>query len=260
MNEFYRLVKIVQNLRDPEKGCPWDIKQTHKSLAKNIIEETYEFIHSIEEKDKESMQEELGDILLQVILHSIIAEENQDFNLELICKKLSDKLIRRHPHVFNNKDNKKITASKALENWENIKINKENKAPINQSYLSFPSLYSSYKIGQKSKKINFDWDNANECMDKIEEELQELKQEINNENINKDRIEEEIGDLLFTIAQFSRHLNLNAEEVLRKSNKKFISRFLGLHKILISNKLNWNTASKEQLNNYWEEVKQNENK
>lgn len=231
MNEsaFSKLTSIIESLHHPETGCPWDLKQTHQSLLKHLIEETYEFVYAVESKIKKNMEEELGDVLLQVLFHAKISQKNNSFDFDSVCQKLSDKLVRRHPHVFKNKEAQRLSADQALGHWEKEK-DKEKKPLIDESLLASPSLYSAYKIGKKSHKAQFDWNNYLEVLEVVREEMQELKEELSKQN--QEKIEEEIGDVLFSLAQLSRHLKINPEEALRKSNKKFIRRFQMMEKLM----------------------------
>ena len=216
--EFARLVEVVKKLRDPDGGCPWDLKQTHNSLLKYLIEESYEFIHATESEDIEEMEEEIGDVLLQVLLHAQLASEKDNFNIESVSKKLADKLIYRHPHVFKEK-NENISEEEVVAKWDDLKKSeKEGKdqSLIDNSYINFPALFSANKIGKKTNKINFDWDDATQVAYKVEEEWQELKEEIgpNAGQINIERVEEELGDFLFSAAQLGRHLGIDPEDCL----------------------------------------------
>jgi len=256
MEEFKKLIEVVKKLRDPKDGCPWDLQQTHSSLLKYLIEESYEFSHSVEEKDNNKMEEELGDILLQVLLHSQIANENKVFNLESVSKRLKEKLIRRHPHVFGGE--KVQNAKEVSENWENIK-NKEQKESaslIGDDILKCPSLFSAYKIGQKTNKVNFDWDDHNQVMYKVEEEWQELKEElVHDPSANKKRISEEIGDFLFSTAQLARHLDIEPETCLRLANQKFIKRFRKMEELILKENKKIEMMNQQEMDIYWNRIK-----
>lgn len=263
--QFVRLVEVIKSLRDPEHGCPWDLEQTHKSLLTFLLEECYEFIHAAEEGDDRLMEEELGDILLQVLLHGQIAEERNSFTLESVSKVLADKMIRRHPHVFDRDNSNASNSKEVMDQWEEIK-DKEKKSDtkdssiMDRSYLSFPSLYSSYKIGLKSNKVNFDWDDAYQVCYKVEEEWQELKEElVPGKPKNMDRVVEELGDFLFSIAQLARHLGVNPEESLRNANKKFMDRFQKMEAIIKESGKEMSEMSQEEMDVYWDEVKRNTN-
>lgn len=221
MKEFDRLVEIVHQLRGPN-GCPWDKEQTHRSLARFAIEEAYELEEAIRKEDHKNLQEELGDLLFQSVLHSEISRQNGGFGIEDVLEVLSEKMVRRHPHVF--ADSTAKTSGDVAKNWEQIKADekgkKNNPFDIPQS---FPSLLRAQKIGKKSKQYEFDWNSAKEVFDKVEEELNELRAEIANDSLAG--MEEEFGDLLFSLVQLARHLGFDAESSLRSANQKFISRF-----------------------------------
>ncbi len=234
LKEFTRLVEVIKKLRHPTEGCPWDLKQTHQSLLRFFIEETYEFVHAAEKEDFDNMEEELGDVLLQILLHAQLGEEKEKFKLESISKRIADKLIYRHPHVFSNPDGASITPEQVKDNWQILKKKEKEQAQkqhyeIDESFLRFPSLFGADKIGKKTKLFNFDWTTPDEVIEKVEEEWQEFKDEIHSLNKNPEQdlshVREELGDLLFTVAQLARHLNFNPEEVLREANYKFIKRF-----------------------------------
>lgn len=224
--ELERCITVVKALRDPKTGCPWDLEQTHQTLLKYLIEESYEFVEAVERKDPKLMEEEIGDVLFQVLLHTSMGEETGAFSLESSARKLADKLIRRHPHVFAKRD-ESLTPDQVVENWQKIKASEktEKTYTIDEKYLQAPALESSFRIGKKSTTVNFDWNHYREVLSKVDEELNEVKDELTQKDLDKVRVKEEIGDLLFSVAQLARHLDLNPEECLRDANKKFIVRF-----------------------------------
>lgn len=264
ISELEKLIKVIKDLRHPQNGCPWDLKQTHKSLLKYMIEESYEFIYATEEDNTKYMEEELGDVLLQVLLHAQIADDNNSFNLESVARVLKEKMIRRHPHVFENNDST-LSPEDVVTNWESIKAQekneqelKESESLIANSYLQFPSLYSSYKIGKKTSKINFDWDNYQQVLDIVEEEWKEFKDEVKVEN-NLEKTQEEYGDLLFSMAQLGRHLGFNPEDSLRLANKKFLRRFQSMEKKISEDHKLIKDMNQLQMDVYWDKVKDDEN-
>lgn len=255
--EFERLYKTIEKLRDPEGGCPWDLEQTHGTLLKYLIEETYEYIHAVESNDSDKMEEEIGDVLLQVLLHCIIAKQDKKFTFESVSKVLADKMIRRHPHVFS--DTKVSGIDDIKENWEDIK-KKENSTKkgyaISDDLLNFPSLVSAYKIGKKTNKLNFDWSDPMQVSYKVEEEWQELKEELASyPRMNKERVQEELGDFLFSAAQLSRHLDIDPEMALREANIKFKRRFNQVEDLARAKNIDMSTTSQDELENLWLEVK-----
>lgn len=255
-----RAIEVIGKLRDPEDGCPWDLEQTHQSLLPFLIEESYEFCHAVEQNDPKKMAEELGDVLLQVILHSKLASETGDFDIEKVAKILADKMIKRHPHVFQ-KDFSVKDSAEVKENWKKIKEEEGNgpQYTIGEKYLHAPSLKSSEKIGQKTKELNFDWDDASQVVYKVEEEWQELKEEIvPGVRVNQDAIREELGDFLFSIAQLARHIGIDPEQCLRDSNKKFIRRFNAVEDKIRSQGKSFKDFDQRELDHYWNQVKKEE--
>lgn len=264
---FDELFRVVAQLRNPQGGCPWDLKQTHPSLLRYLIEESYEYIEAVENQDIEHMREELGDVLLQVLLHSIVAQQNGTFNFEQVCTDLRDKLVRRHPHVFNpdgsvlstpQTDN--LSAEGALKNWQNMKAQEKDQAQkkslIGPKLLHAQALTSAYNIGKKTAEIKFDWDDANQVAYKVEEEWQELKEEIIPlGKVNKEKAQEELGDFLFSIAQLARHLELDPEEALRMANKKFIRRFGSMENLIEKANKKVENMDQKQMDVYWDQAK-----
>lgn len=256
--ELERCIGVIKALRHPLKGCPWDLEQTHESLLKYLIEEAYEFVDAVESKNPKMMEEEIGDVLFQVLLHTSMGEEKGSFNLETSAKKLADKLIRRHPHVFKSSGDDRLTPDEVIENWKNIKTQEKGpqKYSIDEKLLHAPALESSYKIGKKSTSVNFDWENYAQVLGKVEEEWQEVKEELPpTGKYNKDRVREEIGDLLFSVAQLARHLDINPEECLRDANKKFIKRFQKVEDRVASTGGKVEQTPQAELEKLWVEVK-----
>lgn len=259
--ELEALITVVQKLRDPNGGCPWDLKQTHQTLLKYLIEESYEYIDAVEKNNMTEMCEELGDVLLQVLLHTTIAEQNKNFNLEEVAKGLKNKLITRHPHVFG--DVKVNSAEEVTDNWQKIKAETKGavKNFISDKDLAMPALMSANHIGKKTKEIKFDWDNPSQVAYKVEEEWQELKEELAAlPRINKDRVAEELGDVLFSMAQLARHLDIDPELALRNANKKFVKRFNKMESFINDAGADIKKMNQEQMDVYWLKVKEFENK
>lgn len=264
-SNFEKLKDVIAELRDPIHGCPWDLKQTHESLLKYLLEESYEFIEAVEERDPKKMEEEIGDVLMQVLLHAQMGSEKGQFDIESVSARLTEKLIRRHPHVFENRDTK-ITADQVLINWEKIK--KEEKAleeskhshhRISYSVLNAPPLMAAVKIGKKTNEIKFDWEDYNQVSYKVEEEWQELKEELTpHREINTEAVFEELGDLLFSVAQLARHLNLDPHEALKAANKKFVRRFQAMENLMLERGVSLENMNQEQMDVYWNQAKVNE--
>ncbi len=254
--ELERCIEVIEKLRDPKKGCPWDLEQSHESLLKYLLEESYEFMEAVELKKPELMEEELGDVLLQVLLHSTIASESKKFTLESVAKTLADKIVRRHPHVFG--DVKVSGAADVVANWKDIKAKEKSnkKYTIDEKLLQAPALTSANNIGKKSTTVNFDWDDYHQVAGKVEEEWQEVKEELPPGNLyNRERVKEEIGDLLFSVAQLARHLELDPEECLRDANRKFIRRFKKVEDEVISRGQMLAETPQAELEKIWNEVK-----
>lgn len=252
MSYFENFRKVVEKLRDPQGGCPWDLEQTHKTLKPYAIEETYEVLEAIDSEDDQQLLEELGDLLLQVVLHSQIASERNAFNIEDVCNQVTEKMIRRHPHVFG--EAKLSTSNEVLQNWEKIKKteNNKNKKLLDGLPLSMPSLLVSQRIGEKTSKVGFDWQDSKSVLNKIKEELNELEIEIIKNDSQKAK--EELGDLLFATAQLARWLEFSAEESLKHANRKFVSRFTKLESMCS----NLAELSFEELDSLWNKVKEQE--
>ncbi len=219
-----RLIEIIDILRS-ENGCKWDREQTHSSLRKNMLEEAYEAVDAIDDNDFKHLQEELGDVLLQVVLHSQIAKEEKAFNIEDVAKGISDKLVHRHPHVFG--DVKVSSTSEILDNWEKLK--KEEK-PHRTSIMDGISkaqsaLMSAQKISKKAVNVGFEWPNEDSLYDCVYSEIKEFK-----DAKTQEEKEEELGDILFAVVNLARWNKLDAEQALLKANKKFINRFKSMEK------------------------------
>jgi len=246
---FEQLVKIMKRLR---RECPWDKEQTLESLRRFVLEEAYEVVDTIDRRDWQELSEELGDLLLQIVFQSEIAEENKFFTLSTVIEGINQKLIERHPHVF---DSKKVNSAREVEqNWERIKLKNENRDSLLAGIPeSAPALLRAQRIQEKASRVGFDWKQSNEVLDKIEEEIRELRQAIlQDDNQN---IEEEMGDLLFSVVNLSRFLNISAEDALRASNKKFMRRFMKLEKKFKNDYDKMKQAGIQELDRLWEIIK-----
>jgi MazG family protein len=253
-----KCIETIEKLRDPQKGCPWDLEQTHESLLPYLIEESYEFIEATKASDDQRMKDELGDLLLQVLLHSTFAKQRGAFTLDDVASNLTEKIIRRHPHVFNS-PNPQISKEEVMKNWAKIKEKEAPriKSPIPDKLLLNPALEASSKIGTASKKVNFDWETVDQVMYKVEEEWQELKEELYQKRTYRiEQVEEELGDLLFSVAQLARHLKLSPEETLHKANKKFIRRFRLMEKKAQEKNQSMENLTPEQMEKLWVEAKE----
>lgn len=256
-NHFFdSLISTIAKLRDPKKGCPWDLKQNHQSLIKYLIEEAYECSFALKTNDYQHMEEELGDVLLQVILHAQIASEKNNFDIKSISKKLEQKIIRRHPHVFEMNNEKKPSLEELDKQWDQIKKSegkKDEKSLINLDILNTTSLIASQKIGKKTKTLNFDWKEIKDVIKKVKEEVQELEEAIEKNDL--ENTYEELGDLLFSVAQVSRHLEIDSETALADANHKFLKRFNRCGKISGLNKEEFKNLSSDKKEKLWQKVK-----
>jgi tetrapyrrole methylase family protein/MazG family protein len=256
---FDRLHEIVAILRSPG-GCPWDREQTHTSIRKNLIEETYEVLETIDEDDPDHMREELGDLLLQIMLHAQMEQEVGTFTVYDVIEALNEKLIRRHPHVFG--DLSAGDAEEALSNWEAIK--KEEKLQAGQdverlSVLSgvpkdLPGLMKALKLQKKAAKVGFDWDNSRDVWAKLEEELQELR-EVMDQPGREEECADELGDLLFVIVNLARFLKVDPEEALARTNRKFIRRFSYIEEQLRLRGKTFDQTDLIEMEALWQEAK-----
>ncbi|MBX7145094.1 MAG: nucleoside triphosphate pyrophosphohydrolase [Oligoflexia bacterium] len=251
---FEELVRVIAKLRDPNGGCPWDLAQTHDTLKPYLIEESYEVIDAIESPAAQrsaKLREELGDVLLQVVLHAQVANDEKTFCIDDIVKNLTEKLVRRHPHVFG--DKKASNPTEAVNNWESVKANDRGKAKSLLDGLprSLPALLHSHKIGEKVARVGFEWDTPNSVALKVKEELDEFLLELHHDG-KSEKCKEELGDLLFTLAQLARKLGYDAEETLRAANDKFTERFQTME---TSSSKPLGDLSFEALHELWDKVK-----
>jgi len=252
-----RLRAIVRILRGPG-GCPWDIEQTQKSLIPNILEEAYEAADAIRSGNKNNVIEELGDLLLQVVMQSEIASESDDFFLEDVAIAISDKLIRRHPHVFG--DDQLNDTESVLNKWEEIKRSEKGnrtKYILDGVTNGLPSLIKAHEIQKKVEKVGFDWPEARSVIPKIREELDEVEEAINEGGANQqnENLAEEIGDLLFAVTNLTRKIGMDSESLLAAANQKFINRFNEVEKILEKQGTNVVEADIQCMEKAWEKVK-----
>jgi tetrapyrrole methylase family protein / MazG family protein len=259
MDEFDKLVSIFERLRGPG-GCPWDAEQNHKSIARSIIEEAYELFDAIESNDIVHMREELGDVLLQVVFHSIIANDQGEFTLADVINGLREKLVYRHPHVFS--DSKAETAQEVIRNWDLLKQQEEGKSE-RESILdgipeSLPSLLTARKIQAVVSRVGFDWQDARGVVDKLKEEASELVEALDKDD--KDGVEEEIGDLLFSIVNFARLQKVDPESALRKTNRKFRKRFFEIEKEAMKRGVTLDEMTLEEMDRIWESTKAGESR
>lgn len=256
MKEFDELVKIVADLRDPETGCPWDKKQTHRSLVPNFIEELYESIEAIEACDMTDLKEELGDLMLHIVMQCRISEEEGHFKISEVLKGISNKIVRRHPHIFG--DETADSAEEVKLNWEQIKLKekKHRKSALEGVPRSMPKLIVAQRMQEKAAAVGFDWDHHEQVFEKLDEEITELKEAISLGE--RSAVEDEIGDVLFTVVNLSRKLGIDSESALSRTNRKFESRFQKVEEIYRNSKKSMQESSLEQLDEAWETAKNTE--
>ncbi len=251
---FDRLLTIVDELRE---NCPWDKKQTMESLRHLTIEETYELSDAILESDLEEVKEELGDLMLHLTFYARLAAEKKAFDMASVLNGICDKLIRRHPHIYGDTLAEDEATVKA--NWEQIKLKeKGNTSVLGGVPRSLPALVKAMRIQEKASGVGFDWENGNQVWDKVEEEIKEFKAETQVETVNSQRKNEEFGDVLFSLINYARFQDINPEEALERTNKKFIKRFQYLERVSKREGKSLTEMTLSEMDFYWEEAKKNE--
>lgn len=246
---FDRLLNIMDELREK---CPWDQKQTMESLTHLTIEETYELVDSILDKDMSEVKGELGDLLLHIVFYSKIASETNDFDINDVINSICDKLIQRHPHVYGNEIIKNEEDVKR--NWEKIKLKSGKKSVLQGVPKSLPAMVKATRIQEKVKGVGFDWDNKEQVFEKVKEEFSELHLEIKRTD-NQEKIEKEFGDVLFSMINYARFIGVDPETALERTNKKFISRFNYLEQEVKKNKLDLMKMTLEEMDLIWDKSK-----
>ncbi|MBI5181393.1 MAG: nucleoside triphosphate pyrophosphohydrolase [Nitrospirae bacterium] len=267
---FNNLLKIMSRLRG-KRGCPWDKEQTRESLKPFIIEEAYEVIEAIDEKSPEKLKEELGDLLLQVVFHAQLAKERKEFSMEDILETLEEKLIRRHPHVFQSpqppftkggtrgdyRGEGGIDAKEVLVQWEKIKkeekANSKRESMLDSVPKELPALLRAHRLQDKASRVGFDWRHIDDVFAKVEEEIKEFKGAVKEKKA--DEIEDELGDIFFALVNVARFLEINPEDALRKTISKFISRFRYIEEKAKEAKRELSDMTLEEMDKFWEEAK-----
>ena len=259
MSSITTLLETMRMLRDKDNGCPWDIEQTLESLSPCVIEEAYEVSDAIAKKDYGNLKEELGDVLLQVIFQAEIANELKLFNFDEIVDTLNKKLIRRHPHVFKDAP-KPLSAQEQTQAWDAIKALEKNPEDASNTFgdipASLPPILKAKKIQKKASKKGFDWKASIDVIEKVEEELKELKLEI--QQNNNENIKDELGDLLFSIVNLSRHLELDASEAINQANHKFVKRFRLMEAEISKDNQEIDNLTSDELEEFWVRIKSHE--
>jgi len=245
---FARLLDIMDELREK---CPWDKKQTMDSLRYLTIEELYELSDAILDEDMQEIKKELGDILLHIVFYSRIASEKNEFDIADVINSVCDKLVHRHPHIY--ADLKVEDEIEVKKNWEKLKLKEGKKSVLEGVPKSLPAIVKAFRIQEKVRGIGFDWDNKSQVWDKVIEEIDELKVEI--EKGDQERVEAEFGDVLFALTNYARFINVNPEDALERTNKRFIKRFQIMEDLLEKEDLKLDKMSLEEMDFYWEKSK-----
>ncbi|MEP2705448.1 MAG: nucleoside triphosphate pyrophosphohydrolase [Roseibium sp.] len=266
--DISRLIEIMAALRTPVIGCPWDLEQTFETIAPYTLEEAYEVAEAISKNDYLNLREELGDLLLQVVYHARMAEEEDRFNFDDVVEGITKKMIRRHPHVFGDEDGKKADHVKGI--WERIKAEERaekraerealglaepDKGLLDDVPSAFPALREADKLQRRASKVGFDWNDARLVLDKIREETHELDEELAKGTPDKDRISDELGDTLFTLANLARHLDIDPEEALRRTNRKFRNRFSAIEQSAVDQETTLEAMTLEEMEAAWQVAK-----
>ena len=247
---FERMLIIMDELREQ---CPWDKKQTMDSLRYLTIEELYELSDAILDKDMPEIKKELGDLLLHIVFYARIASETNDFDISDVINGVCDKLVHRHPHIYGDvKVNDEVEVKR---NWEKLKLKEGKKSVLEGVPRSLPAIVKAFRIQEKVRGIGFDWDNKSQIWEKVLEEIEELKVEVEVENKNKERIESEFGDVLFALINYARFIDINPEDALERCNKRFIKRFQIMEKKLKEEEKDLLDMNLDQMNKYWQWAK-----
>lgn len=263
--DFQDLQTLMARLRDPKDGCPWDLKQNYRTIVPHTLEEVYEVIDTIEREDYEHLAEELGDLLFQVVFYGQIANEEERFTLDDVVHQLVEKLIYRHPHVFpegtlqSRAGESAVTAEEVSGQWEKLKAAKKAQTGVLADVPhALPGLIRAKKLQSKAAKVGFDWPDVDAVIDKVHEELDELKAAIKTRDQNQ--IEDELGDVLFVLANIARHTKIDPEQAIRRTNQKFEKRFAHVEESVIKSKRLWTEFTLVELDEFWNQAKQLERK
>ena len=248
LSAFDRLLDIMDELREQ---CPWDRKQTFQSLRHLTIEETYELGDAILDNDLQEIKKELGDLLLHIVFYAKIGSERNAFDIADVANEICDKLINRHPHIYG--DTKVDGTDQVIKNWESIKLKEGRNSVLEGVPKSLPALVKAFRIQEKAAGVGFEWDNAEDVLDKVKEEIIEFNQEV--EDQNHDKMEDEFGDVLFSLINYARYLKINPESALERTNKKFIKRFKYIEESAINHGKVINELTLDQMEVFWNKAK-----
>ena len=257
LNELDRLYQIMIRLRDPKTGCPWDVAQDFASIAPYTIEEAYEVADAIQIGDRDAIRDELGDLLLQVVFHARIAEEEGSFALADVAKSISDKMVARHPHVFGDDDRPSVESQNGL--WEDIKARERAQKGeiklLDGIARGLPPMLRALKLQKRAARVGFDWLEIDQVFDKMKEEAEELAVELASENKDQTRIQDEVGDLLFVAINLARKAGVDPETALQNCNLKFENRFNYVEEQVVLKHKNFNDVSLDVMEGYWQDAK-----
>jgi len=256
MSAIENLLQVMKDLRHPENGCPWDIRQTSASIAGYTLDETHEVLDAIERADTENLKEELGDLLFNIVFHARIAEEQDQFDFDDVAQGITDKMLRRHPHVFGDTRNRQLSDETLSQQWQALK--QAEKAGLEKPDMSVDSgsnsaMYRARQIQKDAASFGFDWPDINPVFDKLEEELAELKYAFSTGDSNA--ISDELGDLMFVCVNLARHARVNAEMSLRNTNQKFLRRFAYVQQRMQDAGIEMNQQQLETMEQFWQESK-----
>jgi MazG family protein len=261
MSAIEKLLQVMVDLRDPQGGCPWDIRQTSESIAPHTLDETHELIDAIERDDSENIKEELGDLLFNIVFHARIAEENGAFDFDDVARGITDKMLRRHPHVFGEGRDRQWSDAELAQQWQAMKAEEKQQQSVEKPAVTEiledsgvnSAIYRARQIQQHAAVFGFDWPDIGPVFDKLEEELAELKQAF--ATGDKDAISDELGDLMFVCVNLARHARVNAEMSLRQTNRKFQRRFAYVQRQMSAAGIEMNQRQLAQMERFWQESK-----
>ena len=260
MDNLKELLGIIEKLRDPKDGCAWDVEQTFETIAPYTIEESYEVAEAIDNKDMGALKDELGDLLFQVVFHSRMAEEAGHFKFSDVVDAISDKMVRRHPHVFGDEEFR--DADEQTVAWEEQKAReraeKKQASILDGVTVGLPALTRAVKLQKRAARVGFDWPNTDGVIDKLNEEMVELSEELIKNKQDQEKIEEEFGDMMFVYANLARHLKINPEEALKKANTKFTNRFNKIEQHIGKTQSSFDEHTLDELEELWVKAKKEE--
>lgn len=262
MDNLQKLLDIMAQLRDPKDGCAWDVEQTFETIAPYTVEEAYEVAEAIDNNDMDALKDELGDLMFQAVFHARMAEEAGYFNFSDVIDAISDKMIRRHPHVFGDENYR--DAEEQTVAWEEQKAReraeKKQKSILDGVTVGLPALTRAVKLQKRAARVGFDWPSTSGVIDKLNEEMLELSEELIADKQDQEKIEEEFGDMMFVYANLARHLKIDPEQALKKANNKFTRRFNKIEQEIVNKGSSFGQYSLNELEEFWQQAKIEEKK